>query len=463
MREHRRCGFHRLTCAWRVAIGALAVCSVHAASSTDELGAQAPSTGQEVGMAHWGSTYVWLRVTETGLVEVYASTGYRNAFVQPVALTASDVDRWASSLDQLAEPTDAHPASMTSDGTLRGTDDDGHVVLGGGDLVLEVVPALGSEPKLRVWVGATRPDAVVALVVPEAAPDGALMLREAARRARNVAGATLGASAPSTPASTATEIEPAAPQTTSITVAAATPPVAASARPMESTDAPMSVVEQPSVPTPVLPAGGESATPLASASTSTPLVSTRTTTTVASLKAPGAHVVPVHGSHDSALPVLRTTTTTKPLHVAASGLANVRTVNDAPENESVRQHSSTAARSASHTSRSTATSAPTDEARGVDDATVQNLVGQWRPDLMYCYTQYGLREHTALTGALVVRFALSPDGSVGHSLIGSRKWSGDGGAEVESCIRSRVAAWRFPPARAGSIHTFSLEFAPGRS
>jgi hypothetical protein len=82
---------------------------------------------------------------------------------------------------------------------------------------------------------------------------------------------------------------------------------------------------------------------------------------------------------------------------------------------------------------------------------------------MYCYTQFGLREHTTLTGALVVRLALSPSGNVGRSVIGSRTWSGEGGPDVESCIRSRIAAWRFPPARAGSIHTFSLEFAPGRS
>jgi hypothetical protein len=95
---------------------------------------------------------------------------------------------------------------------------------------------------------------------------------------------------------------------------------------------------------------------------------------------------------------------------------------------------------------------------GLDDTIVENLVHQWQPELMYCYTQYGLREHSALAGRVTMRVALSPNGSVGHSVVGVRDWRGAGGAEVESCLRARIAAWRFPPADAGSIHEFTLEF-----
>jgi hypothetical protein len=97
---------------------------------------------------------------------------------------------------------------------------------------------------------------------------------------------------------------------------------------------------------------------------------------------------------------------------------------------------------------------------GVDDAAVRNLVHLWQPELMYCYTQFGVREHPTLTGGLVVRIALSPSGGVGHSVISARAWNGGSGAAVETCIQSRIASWRFPPAGAGSMHEFTLAFAP---
>jgi hypothetical protein len=468
MRERRGCGIRRLTCAWRMAVGALAVCCGYNASVGTLVLAQAASNEQEVGMAHWGPTYVWLRVTDAGLVQVYASTGYRSAFVQPVTVTPSDLDRWASLLDELTVPTDARPASMTADATARGTDaEKSQVVLGGGDLVLEMETAVASESKLRVWVGATRPDAVVALVVPEAAADAAAMLREAARRARSAATATAAAraGAASAPApATTTVAEPLAAPAAPVAVAASTSATASSAPLVESRDAPMSVVNGVSTTAqaPATAPPSDAASPLTTASQSAPLVSERTTTTVAGLNAPRTHPSSGHGARESALPVLRTMTTTKPMHVAASPLATVTTVNTAPQREHPHQRPA-GTTSASRTSRSTGAAAPAEDVHGVDDATVQNLVGQWRPDLMYCYTQYGLREHTSLTGALVVRLALSPNGSVGHSVIGSRKWSGEGGSDVETCIRSRIAGWHFPPAGAGSIHSFNLQFAPGRS
>ena len=461
MRARRRCGSHRPRCAWRTAMGALALCCCYAAAGDAvALNAQAPSTDQEVGMAHWGATYVWLRVANAGLVQVYASTGYRSAFVQPVTVSASEADRWATVLDQLGESTNARPASMTSDATPRGRDEESpRVVLGGGDLVLEMDAASTSEPKLRVWVGATRPDAVVAQLVPEDAADAALMLREAARRARNVASAPPASS----PTTTAATLPPATPSP-AVTATPVAPVAVAAPAPASESNETRASINPASKGAPAASGGAPPDAPssLASASNSTPLVSARTTTTVASLTSPTARATYTRG-REPALSVLRTTTTTKPMRVAASALATVTTVNTAPQRESIRPRPSAKATLASRGSRSTAAPTPAEEAHGVDDATVQNLVGQWRPDLMYCYTQFGLREHTTLTGALVVRLALSPSGNVGRSVIGSRKWSGEGGPDVESCIRSRIAGWRFPPARAGSIHTFSLEFAPGRS
>jgi hypothetical protein len=96
---------------------------------------------------------------------------------------------------------------------------------------------------------------------------------------------------------------------------------------------------------------------------------------------------------------------------------------------------------------------------GVDDVTVQNLVHQWQPELLYCYTEYGLRSHPGLTGTATVRVALAQDGSVGYAGIVQHSWSGEGWADVENCIRTKVNAWHFPPAAAASVHEFPLNFS----
>ena len=146
--------------------------------------AQAAPQDQEIGTLHWGPAVVWLRATGTGQVELFASTGFRSAFVQPVMLSAEDAERWSALLDQLgcmplsdAVAGSAAPPSHT---------DTSHVVLSDGEIVLEMQPQGTSEAKLRVWVGATRPDAVVAVVIPEGAAESALMLRNATRVARGM-------------------------------------------------------------------------------------------------------------------------------------------------------------------------------------------------------------------------------------------------------------------------------------
>jgi hypothetical protein len=96
---------------------------------------------------------------------------------------------------------------------------------------------------------------------------------------------------------------------------------------------------------------------------------------------------------------------------------------------------------------------------GVDAVTVQNLVHQWQPELLYCYTEYGLRSHPGLTGTATVRVALAQDGSVGYAGIVQHSWSGEGWADVENCIRTKVNTWRFPPAAAASVHEFPLNFS----
>ena len=428
MRARRPRGLHRLHCARRVAIRVSAVCCACALLLPPaSLSAQAGPQEQEIGTLHWGPAVVWLRATQTGQVELFASAGFRSAFVQPVLLSGEDADRWAALLDQLASTPLADPAATTAQVT---TTDTSHVVLSDGEIVLEMQPPGTSEAKLRVWVGASRPDAVVAVVIPEGAAESARMLREATRAARGMRDAALAAAAAPT--------QSASPPT-------AAPTDLASQQPRPS--APPPPPPRPSPPPPAV----------------TTVALTRQTTTVVGFESPPAAAA--RTAHDHALSVLKTTTTTTPMHLAAPALATVTTVNRAPQHaHEVALATPVAARTSAPAAARTvaATKAADPNAGGVNDVTVQNLVAQWRPDLMYCYTQYGLREHTALAGTVVVRFALSPNGEVGHSVIDSRSWNGAGGTDVETCIRTRVAAWHFPPASAGSMHEFSLEFAPGR-
>ncbi len=421
MRTRRPRGLDRLSCARRVAIGLCAGCCASGLLlPIASLFAQAAPRDQEIGTLHWGPTVVWLRATGTGQVELFASTGFRSAFVQPVMLSAEDADRWSALFDQLASMPLSDPAAGSA--APAGNTDTSHVVLGDGEIVLQMQPPGTSEAKLRVWVGATRPDALVAVVIPEGAAESARMLRSATRVARGMRDAALAA-APSPSAS------PPSPAATDLA----------------------SQQTRPSAPT--------------SPPAETAVAVTRQTTTVVGFESPRAAAVQTAHAHATALSVLKTTTTTTPMHLAVTPLATVTTVNRAP------QHAHEGALATPVVARSN-TPAPTrtavatkrsdPDANGVADVTVQNLITQWRPDLIYCYTQYGLREHASLAGNVVVRFALSPNGAVGHSVIDSRSWNGAGGTDVEACIRSRVAAWHFPPASAGSMHQFSLEFAPGR-
>jgi hypothetical protein len=422
------------------------------------LAAQAPGAEQEIGSIHWGPTVVWLRATDAGDVKVFASSGYRSAFVQPVIVSADDVDRWAAVLEQLNDTRATTTAQAVDDRAPRASDTTSQrMTLAAGDLVLEARLGASVQPKVTVWVGMSRPDVVAAQIFPDVAKQGAALLRAAAQSARHLrdvaaavtppaptlVAATIVASntTPSTEPASAT-LPPAAPSKSETLV---TPPVAASLAGRVSAPAapvPSQAVAGPAVAGPAV-AGPAVAGPLV----------TRSTTTQVSFETPAPHAT-AHDAHDAhdrgtVLSVVSTKATT-PLLISAPSLAHMASTSTTPKLAATKDQNLGVDRAAAHASN--------DGGSGVDDETVQNLVKQWRPELMYCYTQFGLREHPALVGEVIVRAALSPNGAVGHSLIESHTWNGAGGTDVEGCIRTRVAAWHFPPAATGSVHEFTLEF-----
>jgi hypothetical protein len=105
-----------------------------------------------------------------------------------------------------------------------------------------------------------------------------------------------------------------------------------------------------------------------------------------------------------------------------------------------------------------APTAPTGTDR-VSESVIGNLVRQWEPQLQLCYTDYGIRANHDLAGTVTVHIAITGTGEVGAVDIPQHHWSSQAGvAPVESCIRSRVKTWLFPPASLGSTHDFRLIF-----
>lgn len=77
--------------------------------------------------------------------------------------------------------------------------------------------------------------------------------------------------------------------------------------------------------------------------------------------------------------------------------------------------------------------------------------------LRFCYVEYGLKQNPSLAGTINVAITLTGSGNVTGVDIRSRTWSGAG--QVESCIRDKIAAWKFPSSAAGGgTYTFPFNF-----
>jgi hypothetical protein len=162
----------------------------------------------------WGTRFVWFRPTDAGMVQVFASAGYRNAFAQPVTISADEADRWAGVVDQLAKAE----ALEAAGGRMLDTT----LVLGRGAIIVESSTS-GGGPRMRAQIGATRTDAVIATLFADGAATAAVTLRNEAQEARRLHSvATASAAAAAIPAASGVSASPSA-SATSATPAAPTP------------------------------------------------------------------------------------------------------------------------------------------------------------------------------------------------------------------------------------------------
>ena len=92
-----------------------------------------------------------------------------------------------------------------------------------------------------------------------------------------------------------------------------------------------------------------------------------------------------------------------------------------------------------------------------DTAVVDNVVRRRRAELQTCYEQEGLKVNPDLAGDLVLAITVGPAGTVSAVAFPERTWSGPGASETESCMQTKVRAWKFPEL-AGGGGTFEFEF-----
>jgi hypothetical protein len=435
---------------------------------------------REMAMFHNSNIFVWIRATDAGTVLVYASVNFRNAFAQPIALTADEADKWAA----LAEPLTADSLRIMAARRERPDTTSARADLALGDFVLLSRPGT-DPPSLTVEIGALSPGAVTTTFLAPSLGSLAQAIREAARAAREMAAnraadstasaASLAAasipvqqvplaaaqpaaspadsSSPSSPIPVVPAAEPAA--FASLAAPVATAPAAnlvqrplpapakvrvkayvASVSHTAPPTARMTAVSVRSTPppatvaiiattTPVIPSG-----PAAPANATAPAPATAPVTPAAPVPAPAAPATAV------------------PAPVAVAPVAPVPAASVAPK---------TLAAAPAPPARALSDSGALSDG-GLSDDEFTTEVHRRESSMTACYAQYGLSANPALRGRVTVRISLSDSGEVMRATVVDRSWTAAVPAEVESCIVHRVFVWHFPVARRSSIHDYTVAF-----
>jgi len=105
-------------------------------------------------------------------------------------------------------------------------------------------------------------------------------------------------------------------------------------------------------------------------------------------------------------------------------------------------------------------SGPARASRGT--AAIGDFVRAREQQLQFCYSE-ARTEQPDLTGSATISITLAEDGAVRDASILRSAWSGKrGGArDVETCVLSRVRAWRFPAGGPDdpNVHSFAVIFS----
>jgi hypothetical protein len=93
-----------------------------------------------------------------------------------------------------------------------------------------------------------------------------------------------------------------------------------------------------------------------------------------------------------------------------------------------------------------------------DPAKLGQFVRARSAQLQFCYHE-ALARHPNLAGAVTMSITIAGTGEVTRVGVSERSWSGAGTDEVESCLRRKIRAWKFPAAdESRGTYPFSLSF-----
>jgi len=384
---------------------ALAACLFTLSCCAATLHAQAMT--EETGNFVVGGTVIWIKATDAGVVQLFMSQGYRDAFARPIALPAASLRRWAESAQTISYPQptarDASDSAEVSSGSL-----------GASGTVLER------------WVAATGGGVRVER-------GGHVILHMPDDPGRSFIAAMA--------------------QAAKLTQEASTPPASPAPAPGRVASVKQSVVAE-HAPVPGLPAPHQALTVAAapSGATETPRLRLRAPAmrAVALIPAPAARI-------NTAMHPAVVRLATAPASVSRAPSVRVK----APRVVHMALIPATRiAMAAAAPPPATAPSPtpPVSPTPGEEDKHIRTPLGPFvvpaaamrsrTSQVRYCYAQLGLRYDPDLTGSIAVLVSLAAaTDTVTNVEITGRTWSTDGvtAGEVEACVRTLIHDWRFEP------------------
>ena len=79
---------------------------------------------------------------------------------------------------------------------------------------------------------------------------------------------------------------------------------------------------------------------------------------------------------------------------------------------------------------------------------LDGVISAYTPGLKDCFEQQ-LRRAAGLSGSVLIRFTIAPDGSVKDVNFTQSRWSdASAGERVETCMKRKVQSWKFDPVEA---------------
>ena len=403
----------------------------------------AQATTEETGNFVVGGTVIWVKATDAGVVQLFMSQGYRDAFARPIALPAASLRRWAESAETISihQPTERNgsDSAEVSSGSLGET-----------GMVLER------------WVAATGGGVRVER-------GGHVILHMPDDPGRNFIAAIAEAAKltpeDSAPSSTPPAPHRAAPEERRVVAAhAAVPGVPVHLQAVTIAAAPSGAAETPRLKlrAPVMRAAALIPAPAARIDAAMhPAVVGMATAPPSASRVPSVRVKAPRVLHMALIPATRMTMAAAPAPVTAPSRTPHAPHPAMPATQPVAKLAAPpvgappASPAAALQAPSTAPAPPTP---AEEDKHIRTPLGPFvipaaamrsrTSQVQYCYAQLGLRYDPDLTGSIAVRASLAAaTDTVTNVEITGRTWSTDGvtAGEVEACVRTLIHDWRFEP------------------